>query len=130
MSSRVRFIDLVRPIMPLLPEVEKPMKNVRTLPSYKTATVQRQTDLDCNHSIYLPDLLLDPHLRHDQARRSRSSLLAQSHSCLQQGYPHGTRYLPHNHLWNDHATPCRSQDHRSQPVKQRRQRPFPRSSKT
>lgn len=29
MSSRVRFIDLVRPVMGLLPEVEQPLKKVR-----------------------------------------------------------------------------------------------------
>lgn len=29
MSSRVRFIDLVRPVMGLLPEVETPLKKVR-----------------------------------------------------------------------------------------------------
>lgn len=29
MSSRVRFIDLVRPVMGLLPEVEQPLKKVK-----------------------------------------------------------------------------------------------------
>lgn len=28
MSNRVRFIDLVRPVMGLLPEVEQPLKKV------------------------------------------------------------------------------------------------------
>lgn len=28
MTSRVRFIDIVRPVMGLLPEVEQPMKKV------------------------------------------------------------------------------------------------------
>lgn len=28
MSSRVRFIDIVRPVMGLLPEVEQPLKKV------------------------------------------------------------------------------------------------------
>jgi len=31
MTSRVRFIDIVRPVMGLLPEVEQPLKKVRTL---------------------------------------------------------------------------------------------------
>jgi hypothetical protein len=31
MSQRLRFIDLVRPIMGILPEVEKPLKKVYSL---------------------------------------------------------------------------------------------------
>jgi hypothetical protein len=40
MASRVRFIDLVRPIMGLLPEVESPLKKVLTQISNFLAIIQ------------------------------------------------------------------------------------------
>lgn len=70
MSSRVRFIDLVRPVMGLLPEVEQPLKKVPSLflLSSSLATIQRQADLDFHHFVHLSDLLPDPSLRYCQAR--------------------------------------------------------------
>jgi hypothetical protein len=74
MSQRFRFIDIVRPIMGILPEVEKPLKKVLYYSSYLSeypnhisniVTFQRQVDMDFNHSFHLFDLLLDTTLWHD-----------------------------------------------------------------
>jgi hypothetical protein len=105
MSSRVRFIDLVRPVMGLLPEVEQPLKKVSFIQLILLATIQRQVDLDFHHFVHLFDLLPDPTIWYCKTRRCRSSLLVESYLGLQQGYPHGIGYLPHHYLRHDHATP-------------------------
>lgn len=63
MASRVRFIDLVRPVMGLLPEVETPLKKVGLnlfILINLIVTIQRQIDLDFYHSFHLSYLLPNP----------------------------------------------------------------------
>ena len=70
MSTRFRFIDIVRPIMGLLPEVEKPLKKVSYLVTFSSlltfliATIQRQAYLDFHYFVHLFDLLPNSTLRY------------------------------------------------------------------
>ncbi len=73
--AQIRFLNLVKPVMFLIPEIKGPTKAVKY--NFKhSGSRQRQNHLVCNSFIYLLNLLPNPSLRNLQIIWIRSFILA------------------------------------------------------